>query len=182
MRQVGGLVIPATLVVLAAVIVMDRATCTARCQQGRLDSFMMAVNEAKLTVQQGLQMLSEAVDRKRASLATSSSAAAGDAAPPADAGDKNPSTPTGQRGSPIEVAPGTNQPTTIGGRDYTGHSLDRMQGRGVPPAAVEDAIQNGSSRPDKQYPDSRTEHRSPDGRVVVITDTGSGRVITVETR
>jgi RHS repeat-associated protein len=100
----------------------------------------------------------------------------------ADSGDKDASTPTGQRGSPMNVPKGTNDPTTIGDRDYTGHSLDQMQGRGVPPAAVEDTIQNGSSRPDKDYPGSRTEHRSPDGRVVVITDTGSGRVITVQTR
>lgn len=48
-------------------------------------------------------------------------------------GDKDPSTPTGQRGGPIDVKPGTNRPTNIGGRDYTGHALDRMQGRGVPP-------------------------------------------------
>jgi hypothetical protein len=96
--------------------------------------------------------------------------------------DKDASTPTGQRGSPINVKPGTNDQANIGGRDYTGHSLDQMQGRGVPPAAVEDTIQNGSSRPDKDFPGSRTEHRSPDGRVVVITDTGSGRVITVQTR
>lgn len=41
-------------------------------------------------------------------------------------GDKNLSTPTGQRGSPMEVKPGTNEPTSIGGRDYTGHRLDQM--------------------------------------------------------
>jgi hypothetical protein len=97
-------------------------------------------------------------------------------------GDKDPSTPTGQRGSPMDVNPGTNEPQTIGGREFTGHALDQMQGRGVTPTAVEDAIVNGAAKPDKEYPESRTEHASQDGRVVVITDSGSGRVITVMVR
>jgi hypothetical protein len=96
--------------------------------------------------------------------------------------DKHPSTPTGQRGSPIDVPKGTNAPTTIGDRDYSGHALDQMQGRGIPPSAVEDAIVNGNSTPDKGYPDSRTENTSSDGRVVVITDNDTGRVITVMPR
>jgi RHS repeat-associated protein/uncharacterized repeat protein (TIGR02543 family) len=96
--------------------------------------------------------------------------------------DKHPSTPTGQRGSPIDVPKGTNAPTTIGDRDYSGHALDQMQGRGIPPSAVEDAIVNGNSTPDKDYPDSRTENTSSDGRVVVITDNDTGRVITVMPR
>jgi len=100
----------------------------------------------------------------------------------ASSSDKHPSTPTGQRGSPMDVPKGTNAPTTIGDREYSGHALDQMQGRGVPPSAVEDAITSGTSKPDKAYPDTRTEHTSQDGRVVVITDSGSGRVITVITR
>ena len=97
-------------------------------------------------------------------------------------GDKDPSTPTGQRGSPMDVKHGTNEPQTIGGREFTGHALDQMQGRGVTPTAVEDAITNGAAKPDKEYPESRTEHASQDERVVVITDNGSGRVITVMVR
>lgn len=97
-------------------------------------------------------------------------------------GDKDPSTPTGRRGNPIDVTPGTNDRQTIGDREYSGHALDQMQGRGVPPAVVEDSIANGTSHPDKTYPESRTEHRSQDGRIVVITDVESGRVITVVTR
>ena len=93
-----------------------------------------------------------------------------------DNGDKHPSTPTGQRGSPLDVEPGTNEPTSIDGRDYTGHALDRMQGRGIPPSAVEDAIQNGTSSPGNQ-PDT-TVHVGPDGRVTVVTG-GRGNVVTV---
>ena len=82
----------------------------------------------------------------------------------------------------MDVPKGTNDPATIGDRDYGGHALDQMQGRGVPPSAVEDAINNGTSKPDKTFPDTRTEHTSQDGRVVVITETGTGKVITVITR
>lgn len=89
--------------------------------------------------------------------------------------DKNPSTLTGQRGSPIEVKPGTNQPTSIGGRDYTGHALDRMQGRGVPPSAVEGAIKNGQSSPGNQP--GTTVHTGPGGLTVVAGS--GGQVITI---
>ncbi|WP_213881961.1 RHS repeat-associated core domain-containing protein, partial [Pseudomonas sp. dw_358] len=92
---------------------------------------------------------------------------------------KDPSTPTGQRGSPLDVPRGTNEAGNIDGRDYSGHALDQMQGRGITPTPVEDAIVNGNSRPDKDYPDSRTEHQSADGKLIVITDSATGRVITV---
>ncbi len=48
--------------------------------------------------------------------------------------------PIGRRGNPIEIAPGTNPSAIIGGRQFTGHALDRMQGRGIMPSVVEDAI------------------------------------------
>ncbi|MBS4096805.1 MAG: hypothetical protein KGZ83_08235 [Sulfuricella sp.] len=92
--------------------------------------------------------------------------------------DKHPSTPTGRRGSPLDVSFGTNSPTNIGGRDYTGHSLDRMQGRGVTPSAVEDAIQTGRSSPGNQ---PGTTVYSGDNGVNVVTGS-DGRVITVITR
>ncbi len=93
----------------------------------------------------------------------------------AKSGDKPASTPTGQRGSPLDVEPGTNEPTTIGDRDYTRHALDRMQGRGVPPSAVEDAIQNGQSAPGNTP--GTTVHTGQNG-VTVVTGAG-GQVITV---
>jgi hypothetical protein len=95
------------------------------------------------------------------------------ATPPDNA--THPSTPIGQRGSPLDVAPGTNDPANIGGRDYTGHALDRMQGRGVPPSAVGDAIQNGSTSPGNQP--GTTVHTGNNG-VTVVTGQG-GRVVTV---
>ena len=52
--------------------------------------------------------------------------------------------PIGRRGNPINIAPGTNAPAIINGRDYTGHALDQMQGRGIMPSAVENAIKTGN--------------------------------------
>lgn len=96
---------------------------------------------------------------------------------PEDTGEKSAATPIGRRGEPIKVTPGTNRPTEIGGRVYTGHAADQMQGRGIPPSAVEDAIQNGAIRPGNG-PDE-TVHIGANGVIVV---TGSrGQVITVIT-
>jgi hypothetical protein len=91
--------------------------------------------------------------------------------------EKPASTPIGRRGEPIDVKLGTNRPATIGGRVFTGHATDRMQGRGVPPSAVEEAIQNGEARPGRGP--GETVHIGANGVTVV---TGSnGQVITVIT-
>jgi hypothetical protein len=92
-----------------------------------------------------------------------------------ESGDKPASTPVGRRGDELNVIPGTNQPVTIGGRNYTGHAADQMQARGVPPSAVEGAIQNGEARPGNKP--GRTLHIGVDG-VKVVTDP-DGQVITV---
>jgi RHS repeat-associated protein len=52
--------------------------------------------------------------------------------------------PVGRLGIPMTVPRGTNAPTAIGGRRYTGHALDQMQGRGLTPSVVEDTITNGA--------------------------------------
>jgi RHS repeat-associated protein len=87
------------------------------------------------------------------------------------------STPVGrvQRG-PMTVQPGTNSPSTIGGRQYSGHALDRMQQRGLVPSVVEDTIVHGVPSPGRMS--GTTAHYSPENHVSVITDTASGRVIT----
>lgn len=88
----------------------------------------------------------------------------------------HPSTPVGRKGSPMDVTPGTNTPSNIGGRDYTGHALDQMQGRGLNSSVVENAIQNGQSIAGK-IPGT-TAHYDSVNNVTVITDTSSGRVVT----
>jgi RHS repeat-associated protein len=91
--------------------------------------------------------------------------------------DKDSSTPSGQRGSPMDVPRGTNSPTTIGEREYSGHALDQMQGRGLTPTPVEDAIQNGKSEPGNRQ--GTTSH-SVEGLTVITND--RGKVVTVITK
>lgn len=84
--------------------------------------------------------------------------------------------PVGISGSPMTVPRGTNAPTTINGIDYSGHAIDQMQGRGIPPSVVQNTIQNGAIYPTNEgtmgYYDSVNNVR-------VITNSTTGRVVTV---
>ncbi len=107
--------------------------------------------------------------------AAASAGLIGDTAPPVD--NTSASTPVGASGSPITVQPGANTPTTINGIDYTGHALDSMQSRGIPPSAVQNTIQQGVPAPGNTP--LATTYYDPANNLTVVTDTGSGRVITV---
>jgi len=91
------------------------------------------------------------------------------------------SAPVGRRGSPLNNTPMNppgvprNSDSIIGGRRFTGHALDEMQNRGIPPSVVEDAIVNGIQSQDP-IP-GRQRSFSPDNRITVITE--GGDVITV---
>ena len=87
------------------------------------------------------------------------------------------SSPVGRSGEPIKIQPGTNEPATIAGRGYSGHAPDQVQGRGIPPSAVENTIQNGVPSPGNQP--GRTAYYDPVNNPTVITGSASGRVITV---
>ncbi|MBR2410787.1 MAG: hypothetical protein IKB08_03585 [Clostridia bacterium] len=53
--------------------------------------------------------------------------------------------PVGSKHNPIKFYQDRrNEPTTINGRDYSGHALDRMQERGVMPSVVENTIKVGT--------------------------------------
>jgi RHS repeat-associated protein len=107
----------------------------------------------------------------------------GGAAGPSPGGyEPPPSTPVGSRGNEIQVPPGpgnapTNTPTTIGGRDYSGHALDRMQERGYTPTVVENAISTGTASPGNSP--GTTKYHDSVNNVSVIVDSGTGRVVTV---
>ena len=65
------------------------------------------------------------------SASASASAPCQDAQQPSN--NEPPESPTvGRRGEPVNVSRGTNPDTSIGGRDFIGHAIDQMQGRGVP--------------------------------------------------
>jgi len=84
--------------------------------------------------------------------------------------------PSGSKKSPMEIKPGANKATNIAGRDYTGHAQDRMQGRGIPPSAVENTIRTGISSPGRVP--GTTVHYDPVNDITVVTDTATGRVVT----
>lgn len=92
----------------------------------------------------------------------------------AEEGAVDASTPTGQRGSPMDVPRGTNSPAEIGGRSYGGHALDEMQSEGFMPSVVDDAIASGQQSVGAS---SRVAYYSPENNVTVIVE--NGRVVTV---
>ncbi|WP_434112804.1 RHS repeat-associated core domain-containing protein [Paraburkholderia caffeinilytica] len=84
--------------------------------------------------------------------------------------------PVGRSGSPMTVPRGTNIPTTIDGIGYSGHAIDQMQGRGVPPSAVQNTIQSGVVYPTGA---GTTGIYDSVNNVRVITNSATGLVITV---
>jgi len=92
-------------------------------------------------------------------------------------------TPVGRRGNPLNVAvpegrTALNSPATINGRQFSGHALDRLQGQGIPPSVAEGAIRPGNAIPGKVP--GTTAYYDSVNNVTVITDTASGRVVTVD--
>ena len=81
----------------------------------------------------------------------------------------------GRRGAPLEV--NNNTATTIGNREYSGHALDRMQGRGLTPTVVDDIIKTGT--PTQGSTLGTTVYTNANGTVVVNS---TGKVVTVITK
>ncbi|MCU7936605.1 MAG: DUF4258 domain-containing protein, partial [Candidatus Thiodiazotropha sp. (ex Dulcina madagascariensis)] len=86
-------------------------------------------------------------------------------------------TPVGSSRSPMDVRSPQNKPTNIGGRDYSGHAVDRMQGRGIPPSVVENTIRNGHRTMGNQS--GTYQYYDPINNVTVIVNAATGRVVTV---
>lgn len=84
--------------------------------------------------------------------------------------------PVGISGSSMKVEPGTNVPTTINRINYSGHALDQMQGRGVPPAAVKNAIKHGVVYPTRS---GATGYYDKVNNIRVITNTNMGCVVAI---
>ncbi len=99
-----------------------------------------------------------------------------EALPPAAEPGPRASAPVGSSRSPIEIQPRTNKPATIDSTPFSGHALDQMQGRGLPPSAVTDTILNGQTSPGNKP--GTTAHYSPANNLTVITDDATGNVIT----
>ena len=86
-------------------------------------------------------------------------------------------TPVGNKRNELLVEPGTNSPTNIEGREFSGHALDRTQGRGIPPTVFENTIRAGVRSPGNR-PGTSTFYDRTNNVTVVVND-NTGRVITV---
>ena len=88
--------------------------------------------------------------------------------------DQNGNPVTVRYGWEIKVADGTRRPAVINGRQYTGHAIDRMQGRGIMPSVVEDTIAHGISYPGY---DGKTVYYNSNNNISVILNS-NGDVVT----
>ncbi|WP_342322975.1 hemagglutinin repeat-containing protein [Kosakonia sp. BYX6] len=87
-------------------------------------------------------------------------------------------TPTGSKGNPLNVIDGSNKPMTINNRDYSSHSLDRMQRQGITPTVVENTIRPENAVAGKRI--GTTAYYDSKNNITIITDTKSGTVVTVD--
>ncbi|MEI6352218.1 MAG: hypothetical protein WCP06_14070, partial [Verrucomicrobiota bacterium] len=109
--------------------------------------------------------------------------------PPKGPSDPSPDTPSpshshtgysGRAGFELKNHPSQpirNAPATISDRQFSGHALDQMQNRGIPPSVVDNTIKHGTpfngNRPGTQG------YFDPINRVTVIINSNTGTVITV---
>jgi RHS repeat-associated protein len=85
---------------------------------------------------------------------------------------------SGGRGYELRNLQGTrNTPTTIRGRSFSGHALDQMQNRGIPPSVVLNTIKVGAPTPGKTP--GTTEFFDVVNKVMVVINNQTGNVITV---
>lgn len=74
-------------------------------------------------------------------------------------------------------APSQNSPGQVCGRSFSGHAFDRMQGRGLTPSVVLDAIQNGQRMPGQTR--NETVYYSPVNNVSVVVNAHNGNVVSI---
>ena len=92
----------------------------------------------------------------------------------------SPRTPVGREGQHLggfDPKKPTNYSSKIGKREFSGHAFDKMQSQVITPSAVENAIRKSNSVKGKYK--GTTAYHDTVNNITVITDTASGRVITV---
>jgi hypothetical protein len=84
----------------------------------------------------------------------------------------------GSRRSPLQApaGPPRNPPGEFNGVPYSGHAIDQMQNRGIPPSVVDKVIRTGIPKPGKP---GTTRYYDPANDVSVIRNDVTGNVITV---
>ena len=73
--------------------------------------------------------------------------------------------------------PDRNAPGELRGVPYSGHALDQMQDRGLPPIVADQAIQRGIPSPGKEF--YKIEFYDPVNGVILVRNRYTGNVITV---
>ena len=89
----------------------------------------------------------------------------------------SPSTPVGSRNMPLQVPNGTNSPTVIGGQEFSGHAIDKLQKFGIPPSVVNNVVNNGVAIPGKTI--GTTMYYDKINDITVILNTKTNNIITV---
>lgn len=84
--------------------------------------------------------------------------------------------PVGSTRSPMTVN-GSNFSGSIRTQNFSGHAFDRMQGRGLPPSVILNAIRTGTKTPGGSP--NTTRHYDAVNNVTVVTNSITGNVITV---
>ena len=107
----------------------------------------------------------------------SKSAKRSKASTPKDVGARTPVGRKGQHLGGFDPKKPTNYPGKIGNREFSGHAFDKMQSQGIAPSAVENAIRKSNSVVGKYK--GTTAYHDTVNNITVITDTASGRVVTV---
>ncbi len=139
----------------------------------------VAVQGAAKGAAENPEQVATAGAKVAAELEAEAARATGAAAPQTiDGGVPHPSTPVGRSGNPFGSV-GPNQPTTIGGRAFTGHAIDQTQARGILPSVVENTIQHGVPGRPQPVGSGTASYFDSVNNITVIADTASGRVVTV---
>lgn len=81
--------------------------------------------------------------------------------------------------SPLQAVngPSRNEPGVLGNTPYSGHALDQMQIRGIPPSVTQQAIQDGD--PSLGNATGTTKYYDSSNNMSVIQDDATETVITV---
>ncbi len=92
--------------------------------------------------------------------------------------DRDASSPVGRRGQLENNLRNTeNAPATIQGQEYSGHAVDRMQGRGIPPSAVKNAVETGICTEGKRP--GTFDYYDKVNDLTVVADQVTGNIVTV---
>ncbi|MBD8162199.1 two-partner secretion domain-containing protein [Erwinia persicina] len=141
----------------------------------------MDADRAQLLAGAALGALSGGIKGTRSPV-SSGKGSSSTATPPATGSVRDPALPLGSKQNQMNqpknpsYQPVRNEAGTISNREYSGHSLDRMQDRGIMPSVVENTIKTGVATPSRG---NTTSYYDATNNVSVVTNS-SGKVVTVK--